>query len=204
MGDRFSNNQIFGATPLDRDEAQGLIPSYIATQAALNAAEQENILAGRIWALNGRREWEAIVDESFVRRLHLRMFGEVWRWAGTYRLSQKTIGMDWPMIGSQVRELCLNTRYWIENKTYQGLELAARVHHRLVYIHPFPNGNGRHARLFTDCLLAALQQRSLSWGEGSRSSERILRVGPARAEYISALQAADRRDFDPLVAFISK
>ena len=184
-----------GATPLDPDEMQGLVPSSIGTQGELNAFEQANIAEAESWALARKRP--AFLDESFIRGLHRRMFRQVWRWAGTYRRSNKNIGEPWPRIPVRVQTLCQDVRYWIENGTYGWDELGARFHHRLVVIHPFPNGNGRHARLMTDVLMLNNDQPPFTWG-----GRALTRPGQARAEYIAALRAADARDLAALIAFV--
>jgi Fic-DOC domain mobile mystery protein B len=127
------------------------------------------------------------------------MFGQVWKWAGTYRQSNKNIGSDWPHVPTEVRKLCDDARYWLERETYPWSELGARLHHRLVSIHPFPNGNGRHARLFVDVLMHSKRQPLLSWGAGTD----LARQGDARTRYIAALREADERRFAALIEFVS-
>jgi Fic-DOC domain mobile mystery protein B len=158
-----------GATPIDKDEAQGLIPSYINTQVELNAAEQANILEAQSWALG--RQHKAILTDAFIRKLHQRMFKRVWQWAGTYRKSDKSIGIHWPQISTELQKLCGDSTYWIEHLTYPWDELGVRFHHRLVSIHPFPNGNGRHARLLTDVLMTNNDQEPFTWGARSEKAE---------------------------------
>ena len=182
-----------GATPLDADELASLIPGHITTQGELNEWEQLNILQGEAWARKLRKD---ILDESIVRQLHRRMFGETWRWAGEFRQSDKNIGVDWPTIGVALRQLLDDVRYQIDHATYPPDETVVRFHHRLVAIHPFPNGNGRHARLMADMLVQRLGQAAFTWG--SRS---VADPNETRRRYIAALQAADARDCGPLVAF---
>lgn len=182
-----------GATPLDPDERAGLIPGHIATQGELNEWEQLNIVQGENWARKQRKE---ILDEGFLRQLHRQLFGETWKWAGEFRKSDKNIGVDWLKIGVELKKLLDDTRYQIENASYPPDEIAVRFHHRLVAIHPFPNGNGRHARLMADLLVERLGQPRFTWG--SRS---LVDAGDARKRYIAALQAADARDMTPLQAF---
>lgn len=185
-----------GATPLDPDDLAGLVPSSISTQGELDAFEQANIADAERWVLS-RRGSRAQLDDAFVRELHRRMFHQVWRWAGRYRTSEKNIGEPWHAIPARVRQLCEDARYWIEHRTYDWTELGARLHHKLVAIHPFPNGNGRHARLMTDALLHRHGQEPFSWGR-----HQLARPGDARARYIAALRAADGRDFAQLIAFV--
>ena len=186
-----------GATPLDPDEAEGLIPEHITRRRELDEWEQRNILDAIAWIEKTRPT--DILNETFVRELHRRMFGRVWRWAGSYRKSDKNIGGSWYQIGLRLSGLCEDTKLWIANGTEPPDEIAARFHHRLVQIHPFPNGNGRHARLLTDLLLEnVLGRPKFTWGGVD-----LVKPGEARESYISALQAADNHDLQPLLAFRS-
>lgn len=182
-----------GATPLDADELANLIPGHITTQGELNEWEQLNILQGEAWA---RKQRQDILDAAFVRKLHERMFGETWRWAGEYRKTDKNLGVDWLKIVVELKKLLDDVRYQVEHGSYPADEIAVRFHHRLVAIHPFPNGNGRHARLMADLLAERLGRPRFSWG--SRS---LVDAGETRQRYIAALQAADARDYGPLLAF---
>lgn len=185
-----------GATPLDPDETAGLRLTHITTREELNAFEAENIRAGMEWAWRSRRN--DIVSEDFMRLLHKKMLGNVWKWAGEFRESNKNIGVSWETIGVELRHLCDDVNYWIEHGTYAPDEIASRLHHRLVAIHPFPNGNGRHARMMADLLLEKkLGAVRFSWGGEDLSTE-----NECRRQYISALQAADRHDCAPLLAFV--
>jgi len=183
-----------GATPLTVEDREGLLPSYISLRSELNEAEQANILEAEGWAFARRRD---VLDEKFLRNLHKRMFGDVWRWAGTFRRSNKNIGIDAYLIPQELRQLIDNCRYWIESGTYEPDEIATRFHHRLVEIHPFPNGNGRHARLATDLLLTALGRARFTWGQS-----KLVDPAATRRTYISALQAADHHDLGPLLEFV--
>lgn len=182
-----------GATPLDADELASLIPGHITTQGELNEWEQLNIAQGENWARKQRKE---ILNEGFLRQLHKQMFGETWKWAGEFRKTDKNIGVDWLQIGVELKKLLDDAHYQIEHASYPPDEIAARFHHRLVAIHPFPNGNGRHARLMADLLVERLGQPRFTWGSRSQADE-----SETRQRYIAALQAADRRDIAPLLAF---
>ena len=182
-----------GATPLDADELASLIPDHITTQGELNEWEQANIVQGDQWARKQRKE---ILNDAFVRQLHKQMFGETWRWAGEFRKSNKNIGIDWSKISVELRKLLGDVHYQIEHASCPPDEIAVRFHHRLVAIHPFPNGNGRHARLIADLLVKRLGQPRFTWG--SRS---LVDAGETRQAYIAALQAADARDYAPQLAF---
>ncbi len=182
-----------GATPLDADELASLIPGHITSQAELNEWEQLNIVHGDGWARKQRKE---MLNEGFLRQLHKQMFGETWRWAGEFRKSDKNIGVDWLKIGVELKKLLDDVRYQIEHGSFVADEIAVRLHHRLVAIHPFPNGNGRHARLLADLVVERLGQPRFSWG-----SRNLVDASETRQRYIAALQAADARDIAPLLAF---
>lgn len=187
-----------GATPLDPDEANGLIPKHITTQGQLNEWEQVNILEAEKWA--GRRNFKLqdVITTEFIKKLHQRMFNKTWRWAGEFRKTNKNIGVDWLSIFVDLKLLMEDIVYQIENKTYPVDELAVRFHHRLVSIHPFANGNGRHARLMTDIILLSQDQKRFTWGR----VEQLIASSPVREKYIAALRAADRRDYKPLLQFV--
>jgi Fic-DOC domain mobile mystery protein B len=187
-----------GATPLDGDELASLIPGHITTQGELNEWEQLNIVQGENWA---RKQRKAILNEGFLRQLHKQMFGETWKWAGEFRKSDKNIGVDWLKIGVELKKLLDDTHYQIEHASYPPDEIGVRFHHRLVAIHPFPNGNGRHARLMADLLVERLGQSRFTWGRRSLVDTSLIDATPIRQHYIAALQAADRRDITPLLVF---
>ena len=183
-----------GATKLTEEEREGLIPSYITLRSELNEAEQANILEAEEWAFARKRD---LLEEKFLNNLHKRMYGNVWRWAGQYRTTGKNIGIDAYRIPTELRQLLDDCRYWIENRTHKPDEIAARFHHRLVLIHCYPNGNGRHARLAADLLLKLLGQDRFSWG-----GKNLVDIGETREGYIAALQAADKHDIGPLLQFV--
>jgi len=185
------------ATPLTPEEREGLLQSWITHRADLNEAEQENIVKGALWARRSRGNTvDAMLSDGFVRALHKRMFGEVWKWAGSYRQTERNIGIDAYRIQNELGNLFDDVRYWGEHKTFTPDEIAIRLHHRLVAVHPFPNGNGRHARLMADLLIERLGGEPFSWGGGSLAD-----VGDLRARYIAALRATDNDDIAPLLAF---
>lgn len=185
-----------GNTPLTPDEQADLIPN-LATKEELNQWERENILVAYSWALSPRTlARENALSEPYIRALHQRMFDETWKWAGLYRTGEKNIGIPHHQIREQLVILVGDTSYWIENATFPPDEIAIRFHHRLVFIHPFANGNGRHARLMAD-VLAKLQSRpEFTWGGAD-----IVAHGEIRRGYIEALRAADKNDIRQLLAF---
>lgn len=193
MSDPLFSPEHPNETLLDPDERRQLLLPHIATRAQLNEAEQENIADATAWAFARRRD---VLKESFLLSLHKRMLGQVWRWAGTIRNSDRNIGMAFHQIRPQLRLLIEDTGYWLENGTFPPDEIAVRFHHRLVLIHPFPNGNGRHGRLAADLLAVRLGQARFTWG-------RVNLVEPeeTRRRYIAALRAADAHDIRPLLDF---
>lgn len=197
MKDLFDSAE--GETPLDPDETLGLISVVIATRRDLNLLEEANIEEARRWALE--RQHPELLTDGFVRELHRRMFKDVWRWAGAYRTSGKNLGVPPAQIAIKVRDLCADTAHWVEKRVYPWDEAAARLHHRMVSIHPFSNGNGRHARLFTDIFLKTNGQEVGSWGaiQAEREKEKTQSL---RKRYIQALKTADQEDYRPLVVFL--
>ncbi|KTF70728.1 mobile mystery protein B [Sphingomonas sp. HT-1] len=181
-------------TPLEAEEREQLIPTYITTRAELNEAEQVNITRASLWLRRARNV--DVLEDAFLRDLHKRMFGEVWKWAGQYRRTPRNIGIDAYRIPMAVRELVQDARYWVDNGTYPPDEIAIRFSHRLVSIHPFPNGNGRHSRLVADLLAMELGQPRFTWGRAN-----LVAPGETRRAYVTALRAADGGEIEPLLAF---
>jgi len=190
-------NEPAGATPIDPDEMEGLLHSHITTRGELDELEQANIVEGMQWLKKQKNA--DVLSEKFVRDLHRRLLGQVWRWAGAFRQTEKNIGVDPLQIAIQLRQLLDDANYWIENETYPPIELAARFHHRLVLIHLFPNGNGRHSRIMADAILTKLLgENVIDWAGGYR----LEAMNERRDQYISALRAADGHDFSQLLEFV--
>lgn len=186
-----AKNRAPGATPLDLDDVSSLIPS-LSTQAELNEFEQTNIIEANEWALNPRvLKNQDPLAEPYVRELHKRMFIHTWRWAGIYRQKNLNIGIPYYDIQNQIPTLLDNARYWFDKQTFDVDQIAIRVHHRMVWIHPFRNGNGRHARLLADVIAVKNGREQFTWG-----STTLIETGPARAEYIRCLKAADANNDD--------
>ena len=182
-----------GHTPLSEQEHQGLLLSHIATRDDLNDAEQRNIAK----ALRRRAPTvDRLLDDMYLRGLHKAMFGEVWDWAGKYRQRVTNIGVAPAHIATDLRILTDDARDWVKREYFQPDELAVRFHHRLVTIHPFPDGNGRHSRICADYLVQALGQAPFSWG-----AHLDLKTDALRRTYLAALRTADRGDFSPLLSF---
>lgn len=184
-------NDAPGNTPLTPDEQAKLIPS-LATKGELNEWERRNILDAYAWALNPRvLNREDPLTEPYVRELHRRMFDQTWNWAGTYRTTERiNLGIPFHEIRNRIPAILADARYQIENKSFDVDEIAIRFHHRLVWIHPFPNGNGRHARLLADVIAVKNGREPFTWGREQ------LHDGAVREEYIRLLQAADRDNED--------
>lgn len=180
-------------TPLTGDERDQLIPSYITLRHELNEAEQVNIADGERWANSRPRD---VLNRDFLNELHRRMFGDVWDWAGTYRKTARNIGVDAYRISTDVQQAIDDARCCVEYETYSPDEIAIRFSHRLVAIHPFPNGNGRLSRLVGNLLAKQLGQPPFTWGQTN-----LTNAGETRMQYIDALRAADNHDMGPLLAF---
>ncbi len=166
------------ATALEEDERKQLIPTYITSRAELNEAEQVNISDADGWAFSRQRD---VLDTGFLLRLHKRMLGDVWRWAGSYRTTERNIGIEAWRIPAELAQLLDDVRFWVAAETYGPDEVCIRFHHRLVAIHPFPNGNGRLARMAADLLAVRLGRPRFSWGR-----RELVAPASARAIYIAA------------------
>ena len=182
-----------GHTELSEQDRLGLIPTYIATRGELFDAEQRNIAQA---LLRRPPSIAALLDDAYLRRLHRAMFHQVWEWAGQYRIRETNIGIAFEQISSEIRNLVNDTRTWVDYSTYEQDEIAVRFHHRLVAIHAFPNGNGRHGRIAADYLVVSLKREPFTWGFHLDTDTDEL-----RAAYLHALRRADRGDIEELLAF---
>lgn len=199
MTDDYSNLVDYpdGATPLDPDELDGLKFKHVSTRGELDQLEQAGITEGLKWL--DKQKNPDVLSEAFVLELHKRLFGSVWKWAGTFRRTERNIGVDPIQVAIQMRQLLDDAKYWIEHGTYSPIELAARFHHKLVFIHPFPNGNGRHARIMADAVLTKLlNEPAIDWAGGYR----LEAMNERRNQYVAALRAADGHDFSALLEFV--
>lgn len=185
-----------GATPLEPEDLEKLIPAHITMMGQLNEAEQLNIAIARLWALSRNRS--DVLTMSFARSLHKRMFNDVWRWAGEFRERAVNIGgVEAYEIPIRISQLFDDTRHWIDEQVFEPDEIAARLHHGLTVVHAFPNGNGRHARLMTDVLLKNMDEKLFTWGSGAD----LVDAGDMRNSYLTALREADNHDFGVLLEF---
>jgi Fic-DOC domain mobile mystery protein B len=188
---------VSGQTPIDDDEKDGLKISTITLRGELDEFEQQNIETALQWIMSRSFSVSEIFSIEFIRNLHRRMFSDVWKWAGEFRLTNKNIGADKYQIGIELKVLLDDGMYWFNNNTYAPDEIAIRFSHRLVAIHCFPNGNGRHSRLMADIIIEKIFHHQLfSWG-----SESLIKPGEARAAYLMALRHADEGDVSSLIKF---
>lgn len=186
-----------GQTPLDEDEKEGLLIKSIATRGELDEFEQQNIEDAIQWSLTRKFKSEQILSETFILALHKRMYKNVWRWAGEYRKTNKNIGVDKLEIPVALRSLIDDASYWLENNVYEPDEFALRFKHRLVSIHCFPNGNGRHSRMIADIIIEKIYQLPVfSWGSKSLADE-----NDSRKNYLIAIRKADKGDLELLFKF---
>lgn len=182
------------STPLTPEEKDGLKLKWITLRSELNEAEARNIAEAQIWlAMNKNKD---VLSDSFLRNLHKKMFGNVWKWAGKYRETERNIGVAHYQIPLKLMQLFDDVKFWISNNTYSNHEIAVRLHHRLVQIHPFPNGNGRVSRLMADLASFQLEGKALYWGDVN-----LVNVSEIRTKYIAALRKADTGDYSDLLNF---
>jgi Fic-DOC domain mobile mystery protein B len=188
---------VAGQTPLDEDEKNGLLIPTIASRQELDEFEQQNIEEAMMWVFNKSFKAELVLHEKFICSLHKRMYQHVWSWAGKFRKTDKNLGIDKWQIPVELKTLCDDTLYWINHQTYNTDEIALRFKHRLVSIHCFSNGNGRHSRLMADILISKVFQEPIfTWG-----SSQLVREDDTRKNYLQALKSADRGEFHQLLMF---
>ncbi len=190
-------NYSDGQTPLDEDEKEGLLIPSITTRGELDEFEQLGVEKANEWLLSRKLSVDKILSEEFIKDLHKRMFADVWEWAGEFRKTEKNIGVDKFLISVEIKKLIGDCKFWVENKIFSDDEIAVRFSHRIVSIHPFANGNGRHSRLIADVLInKGFGKSYFTWG-----SVNLIKVGEARTKYLEALRAADKNDYKPLIEF---
>lgn len=188
---------IDGQTPIDEEEKEGLLIETISTNAELDEFEQLNIEEALQWVFGKKFKPKQVFTEKFICNLHKRMYGNIWAWAGTFRKSEKNIGVDKHQIPMHLKVLCDDALYWIENNTYSPEEIAIRFKHRLVSIHCFANGNGRHSRLMADIIIEKLfNQEPFTWGTVNLS-----KANEIRTAYLRAVKQADLNEFQHLLDF---
>jgi Fic-DOC domain mobile mystery protein B len=192
-----NSDYIDGQTPLNEEEQNGLLIPSITTREELDEFEQLNIEKAIQWTFGKKWKAEQLFSEKFVKDLHKRMYGEVWKWAGAFRESEKNLGIKSYLIPTELKVLLDDALFWVENDTYSPDELAIRFKHRLVSIHCFSNGNGRHSRLMADLIMEKLFNATFfSWG-----SSNLVKATETRKAYIKAVKMADKQDLQPLIVF---
>ena len=185
------------STPLTDEEKQGLKQKWVTTREELNSLETLGIFNAEKKLVKTRN---VILSENFLKKLHKQIFGSIWDWAGKYRTTERNIGIPPYQISSQLKILFDDVNYWIKHHTYPPKEIAIRLHHRLVHIHPFANGNGRTSRLLADLLMEkTFNQPKLNWG-----NKCIDKLPEHRSKYMTALRKADRGDYSALIQFLDE
>ena len=188
---------IDGQTPLDEEEKEGLLIQSITTREELDEFEQLNIEKAIQWTFGKKLKAEQLFTEKFIKDLHKKMYGEVWKWAGTFRTTEKNIGIKSYLVAIELKQLLDDALFWINNKIFEPEEFAIRFKHRLVSIHCFANGNGRHSRLMADLIMEKLfESKFFSWG-----SANLVKATETRSNYIQAVRKADNNDIEPLITF---
>ncbi len=186
-----------GQTPLEDEEKDGLKIKSITTHGELDEFEQLNIEKAVEWTIHTSFKPRNILTEKFIKDLHKRMYSDVWKWAGEFRRTEKNIGIPWTKIGLELKNLLDDTNFWVENKSYPPEEIAIRFKHRLVSIHCFPNGNGRHSRIMADIIMESIFGHEIfSWHQSN-----MVKANSIRKEYILALKEADQGNIKPLIEF---
>jgi len=189
-----------GQTPINEDEKDGLLIKFISTRGELDELEQLNIEKAIEWIMNNKFKKEQIFTEAFIKIVHKKMFGDVWKWAGTFRKSEKNIGVSWIKIDVELRMLLDDTMFWIEYNTFPPDEIAIRFKHRLVSIHCFPNGNGRHSRVLADIIIESIFDKEIfSWGNSN-----LIKPDKVRKDYIESIRMADNGEIISLLKFARK
>lgn len=186
---------------MDPDARQFLLPEHadVATNNELNELEALNIADAFAWADDQTWQTADFFTQHVLREIHAKMFDQVWVWAGTYRSREVNIGNCPPEeISTRLEQVLGNLSYQSENGR-SAHDVCTALHHCIAQIHPFPNGNGRHARLVARLLAQTmgLERSSLTWGSTEYADE-----DTRKAAYISSLRAADDGDFGPLKSFI--
>lgn len=188
---------VDGQTPLDEDEKEGLLIPTIATRGEFDEFEQQNIEKAILWTLKRSFKPNVIFTEKFIKDVHKRMYSDVWAWAGDFRKTDKNIGIDKWQIPTELRNLLDDTKFWMANNVYPPEEIATRFKHRIVSIHCFANGNGRHSRLMADIIIEKVfKQPIFTWGAAD-----LVKHGDIRRAYLKAIKAADAGNIEPLIEF---
>ena len=190
-------NYSYGQTPVDEDEKEGLLLNTISTRSELDEFEMQNIESAIQWTLSKNFKQKEIFTEEFIRSVHKKMFGQVWYWAGDFRKTNKNLGVDKWEIGIETKKLLMDVIHWTENNIFSPDEIAIRFKHRIVSIHCFPNGNGRHSRLMADIIIENIFKLPVfTWGARDTSGTESV-----KKKYINSLKDADLGDYKSLLIF---
>jgi len=186
-----------GQTPLSEEEKEGLLIKTVTTKGELDQFEQLNIEKAIEWTIHKKFKRDQILSEIFIKKLHKKMYDDVWRWAGEFRKSEKNLGIKWTQISVELKTLIDDTKYWIESKTYPPDEISIRFKHRIVSIHCFPNGNGRHSRIMADIFMESIfENKIFTWHQSN-----MVKADKIRKKYITTLKEADKGNIKPLIDF---
>jgi Fic-DOC domain mobile mystery protein B len=184
-------------TPLDEEEKEGLLITTISTREELDEFEQYNIEKAIQWIYSRKLKKEQLLSEKFIKELHKKMYSDVWRRSGKFRTSEKNLGIASYKIATELKILMDDCLFWIENNTFEPVEIAVRFKHKLVSIHCFSNGNGRHSRLMADLIMEKFFGKPiLGWGRNN-----LVQQNNTRDFYIKAVKLADKNEFQTLIEF---
>jgi Fic-DOC domain mobile mystery protein B len=184
------------STALDEDEKDGLRIKSISTRSELDQFEQQNIEKAVLWTLSRKIKPDTILSEQFIKELHRRMYSNVWEWAGEFRKTNKNIGIDKISISVELKKLLDDCKYWITHNCFTEDEIVVRFKHRIVSIHCFPNGNGRHSRLMADVMTTNIFNRPVfTWGSKMKEQDML------RKTYLNAIKTADSGNIERLLSF---
>ena len=191
-----STKPIDDATPLDDISGLKLPSSRVYTLKEVYEAEANNIALATLKYLSAPPSKKiAPFTYEWLQQLHYEMFGNVWEWAGKFRSCELSIGIKAYQVPTALKELADDIAFWDKHKTYDIYEVAARLHHRAVQIHPFQNGNGRWSRMLANIYLRQNGSMPVKWQENLLSKENT-----KRDEYIQALKNADSGNYAKLIA----
>ena len=190
-----------GDTLLSPEELDDLIPKHITNRNQLDEVEQNNIEDAFQWLLSKKVDSiEHLISTDFQNELHKKMLGKVWKWAGKIRSRKTNIGVNHLQIEISRKQLYDDAIFWFQNETFDPIELALRFHHRLVKIHCYPNGNGRHSRIIADLMLEKVFKAApLNW-----KGNDFVNINKFRTKYIAALKEADKGNYVPLLECVER
>jgi len=164
----------------------------------LDELEDLNIQKGLEW-LNRQKDPNYLSTE-FICKLHEKLFGDVWKWAGKYRTAEVNISKyRYYDVAPQLKNLFEDAKLWIQHGKMSWEEISEEMHKRLVTIHPFTNGNGQTTRIYVEYVQKRNNQGIPRWMASMSHSP-----AKRRDKYIQALRSADKGDFGPLIEFMKE